>query len=104
MGTGEILSAPERVRRLQRALHAKAKESPSLRFYTLCDKVWRADVLTVSWQEVRRNGGAAGVDGQTVADIEAYGVDRWLRDCATSSFASWLAYCAMRRANALQAM
>ena len=26
---------------------------------------------------VRRNGGAAGVDGVTVADIEAYGVERW---------------------------
>ena len=31
---------------------------------------------------MRRNGGAAGVDGQTVADIEAYGVDRWLGELA----------------------
>ena len=78
MGTGESLSAPQSVQRLQRALHAKAKESPGFRFYSLCDKVWRDDVLAVAWREVRRNGGAAGVDGQTVADIEAYGVDRWL--------------------------
>ena len=42
MGTGEI-SAPQSVQRLQRALHAKAKGSPSFRFYSLCDKVWRAD-------------------------------------------------------------
>ena len=27
---------------------------------------------------VRRNGGAAGVDGVTVADVEAYGVERWV--------------------------
>jgi len=40
--------------------------------------VWRDDVLVVAWQAVRRNGGAAGVDGATVADIEAFGVDRWL--------------------------
>ena len=82
MGTGESLTAPERVRRLHTALHAKAKESPGFRFYSLCDKVWRADVLNVAWQAVRRNGGAAGVDGQTVADIEAYGVERWLGELA----------------------
>ncbi len=78
MGTGESLSDPEKVRRLQTALHAKAKEAPGFRFYSLSDKVWRADVMAVAWQEVRRNGGAAGVDGQTVADIEAQGVERWL--------------------------
>ena len=82
MGTGESLSAPERVQRLQTALHAKAKGSSSFRFYSLSDKVWRADVLAVAWQEVRRNGGAAGVDGQTVADIESYGVERWLGELA----------------------
>ena len=32
----------------------------------------------VAWQAVRRNGGSAGVDGETVADIESQGVDRWL--------------------------
>ena len=78
MGTGENLAASEKVQRLQRALHAKAKEAPSLRFYSLSDKVWRDDVLAVAWQMVRRNGGAAGVDGETVADVEALGVDGWL--------------------------
>ena len=77
MGTGESLAASEKVQRLQRALHAKAKEAPSLRFYSLSDKVWRADVLAVAWQMVRRNGGATGVDGETVADIEASGVEHW---------------------------
>ena len=78
MGTGESLSASERVQRLQTALHAKAKEAPGFRFYSLSDKVWRDDVLVVAWQAVRRNGGAAGVDGETVADIESFGVERWL--------------------------
>ena len=82
MGTGENLGASEKVQRLQRALHAKAKEAPSPRFYSLGDKVWRADVLAVAWHIVRRNGGAAGVDGETVADIEAFGVDRWLEKLA----------------------
>ena len=53
------------------------------RFYSLCDKVWRADVLAAAWQEVRRNGGAGGVDGETVADvIETDGVSRWLGELA----------------------
>ena len=80
--TGESLSAPEWVQRLQQALHAKAKEAPGFRFYSLSDKVWRADVLAFAWRAVRRNGGTAGVDGETVADIEAYGVDRWLGELA----------------------
>ena len=78
VGTGVSLSASERVQRLQTALHAKAKEAPGFRFYSLSDKVWRDDVLAVAWQAVRRNAGAAGVDGETVADVESFGVDRWL--------------------------
>ena len=78
VGTGASLSASERVRRLQTALHAKAKGASGFRFYSLSDKVWREDVLAVAWQTVRRNGGTAGVDGETVADIESQGVDRWL--------------------------
>ena len=82
METVARLEAPERVQRLQSTLHAKAKEDPGFRFYSLCDKVWREDVLWVAWQEVRRNGGACGVDGQRVEDIEAYGVERWLGELA----------------------
>ena len=65
METGEDLQAPHTVRGLQTALHAKAKGDPGFRFYTLSDKVWRADVLAAAWQAVRRNGGACGVDGET---------------------------------------
>ena len=38
---------------------------------TLTLGLWREDVLVVAWQTVRRNGGTAGVDGETVADIES---------------------------------
>ena len=41
--TGEKLAASAKVQRLQKTLHAKAKETPSFRFYSLCDKVWRSD-------------------------------------------------------------
>jgi group II intron reverse transcriptase/maturase len=63
---------------LRNSLHAKAKGSPTYRFYALYDKLYRADVLLHAYRCCRANGGAAGVDGQTFADIEAYGLERWL--------------------------
>ena len=82
MGTGESLVAPDSVRRLQTALHGKAKGDPGFRFYTLSDKVLRADVMAAAWQAVRRNGGACGVDGETFEHIREQGVDRWLGELA----------------------
>jgi len=70
------------VQKLQMALHAKAKESPDFRFYTLYDKVYRKDVLVYAYQRCKANGGAAGVDNQTFEDIEQYGVERWLDELA----------------------
>ena len=51
-----------KVQTLQAALHAKAKGSPSGKFYTLYDKVYRADVLEEAYERCRKNGGAAGVE------------------------------------------
>src|ERR1035441_2310428 len=76
------LATPASVQKLQTALHAKAKESPSFRFYALYDKVYRKDVLTYAYECCRANGGAAGVDRQRFEDIEAYGVERWLDELA----------------------
>ena len=73
---------PASVQRLQTALHAKAKEAPSFRFYALYDKVYRKDILTYAYECCHANGGAAGVDGQRFEDIEAYGVERWLDELA----------------------
>ena len=78
MTTGGSLTGSASVRKLQTVLHAKAKEEPGWRFHALVDKVWREDFLLAAWGMVRRNGGAAGVDGVTVADVGAYGVERWL--------------------------
>ena len=72
------LTTPESVQKLQTALHDKAKKSPDFRFYALYDKVYRKDVLTFAYECCKAKGGAAGVDGQTFEDIEAYGAERWM--------------------------
>jgi len=72
------LTTPASVQKLQMTLHAKAKESPKLRFHALYDKVYRRDILAYAYERCRANGGAAGVDGQNFEDIEKYGVERWL--------------------------
>lgn len=46
----------------------------------LYDKVHRADVLWEAWRRVKANGGAAGIDKASVAEIEATGVERFLED------------------------
>ncbi len=71
------LVPPSTVEKLQAALHTKAKETPTYRFYALYDKLYRWDVLTYAYERCRANGGAAGVDGQTFADIEEYGAGKW---------------------------
>ncbi|RYE73025.1 MAG: group II intron reverse transcriptase/maturase, partial [Oxalobacteraceae bacterium] len=66
------------------ALHAKAKSSDCYRFYALYDKIHRQDILVHAWAQCRSNRGAPGVDRQDFADIEAYGVERWLAELALS--------------------
>lgn len=66
------------VRELQRTLYACAKRSPERRFHALYDRICRSDVLSEAWRRVRKNRGAAGVDKQTLAEVEAYGVERML--------------------------
>ena len=76
------LATPESVQKLQTALHAKAKSAPGFRFYALYDKISRDDILTHAWAQCHSNKGAPGVDGKDFADIEAYGVQRWLGELA----------------------
>src|SRR5207245_6074828 len=64
------------------ALHAKAKAEAGYRFYALYDKISRDDILAHAYAQCRSNKGAPGVDGQEFADVEAYGVERWLGELA----------------------
>ena len=76
------LATPESVQKLQKALHAKAKAEAGYRFYALYDKMHRDDILAQAYAQCRSNKGAPGVDGQDFADIDAYGVQRWLGELA----------------------
>lgn len=75
---GEEPNNTNPLQKLQAVLHAKAKSEPNFRFYALYDKVYRRDVLAAAWEQCRANDGVPGVDGQTFAEIEQYGVERWL--------------------------
>jgi len=70
------------VRELQRTLYRAAKADPGRRFHALYDKVYRRDVLEHAWELVRANKGAAGIDRQTIADVEEYGVAKLLDELA----------------------
>ncbi|MDP9431091.1 MAG: group II intron reverse transcriptase/maturase, partial [Actinomycetota bacterium] len=76
-------SAADSVRVLQHALYRAAKADPGRRFHALADKVYRRDVLQRAWVQVRRNSGAAGIDGKTIAEVAQYGVSRLLDELAT---------------------
>ena len=52
-------------------LGRKAKQQKRYRFYSLYGLVCRTDTLQAAWAAVRRNGGAAGVDGITIEAITA---------------------------------
>ena len=70
--------AHDKTRELQSKLYQAAKRSPARRFHALYDKVYRRDILERAWDEVRRNRGAPGVDGVTIAQVEADGVEGFL--------------------------
>jgi len=68
----------DKVRQLQRRLWVAAKRSPERRFHALLDRISRRDVLGAAWRRVKANRGAAGVDRETLAGVEQYGVERML--------------------------
>ena len=80
-GMPETAKTPdEKVRELQRKLWVCAKRSKTRRFHALYDRIYRSDVLWEAWRRVRSNGGAAGVDAETIRAIEQSGVETFLAE------------------------
>jgi RNA-directed DNA polymerase len=76
-------TARDTVRTLQSSLQAKAKAEPAYRFYSLWDKVCRADVLAEAYARCRAHDGAPGSDGESCEAIEAQGREAWLERLRT---------------------
>jgi RNA-directed DNA polymerase len=74
----------DRTTELQSKLYQVAKREPQRRFHALYDKLYLAYVLQSAWEAVRQNDGAAGIDQQTLEQIEAAGVPAFLAEIAAS--------------------
>lgn len=68
----------EKSRQLQRKLYLAAKKGRERKFHALFDRICRPDILLRAWMEVKRNGGSAGIDGQTIEAVERQGVTAYL--------------------------
>jgi len=76
-----LTTPKEKVQQLQEKLGHAAKTSKTRRFHALYDKIYRTDRLWEAWRAVKANRGAAGVDGETIADIENQGEIAFVKEC-----------------------
>ena len=84
MSVAETNPPQDKTTVLQSTLYQAAKRAPQRRFHALYDKLSLPYVLQSAWETVRRNDGAAGIDQQTLEQIEAAGVAPFLAEIATS--------------------
>lgn len=84
MNAKGLTTPKEKVQELQEKLGYAAKISQKRRFHALYDKIYRMDVLMEAWRRVRSNQGAAGIDKQTLQDIDNMGPYSFLLSCQQS--------------------
>jgi RNA-directed DNA polymerase len=75
-----MIKAPSGLQELRRRIYRKAKSDTTHRFWGLSVHLTKAETLAQAYRIAKSNGGAAGIDGQTFADIEAAGVTTFLAE------------------------
>jgi len=73
----------QKAQQLQRKLWACAKRNKSRKFHALYDRISRYDVLNEAYRRVKTRQGTYGVDGQTIEEIEARGVEPFIAGIET---------------------
>jgi RNA-directed DNA polymerase len=73
-------SSLEKVRLIQLKLYQKAKQESGYKFYILYDKISQPYILEEAYKRCKKNGGSPGIDRQTFADVEKYGVKKFLEE------------------------
>jgi RNA-directed DNA polymerase len=69
-----MINAPIGLQELRRRIYRKAKSDKTHRFWGLFVHITKAETLEEAYRIAKRNGGAAGIDGQSFAYIESYGL------------------------------
>jgi len=69
---------PEKLRGWRAKLSAKAKQEKRFRFYSLYELVSHPVTIQTAWAQVRANGGAPGIDGVSIEQIEKEGEGNFL--------------------------
>ncbi|MGH9438917.1 MAG: group II intron reverse transcriptase/maturase [Terriglobia bacterium] len=70
-----MTKAPSNLQDLRRRIYRKAKSEKTHRFWGLFVHVTKIETIEEAYRIAKRNGGAAGIDGQSFSDIEAQGLD-----------------------------
>ena len=72
-------SLPVKLQEWRAKLRVKAKQEKRFRFYSLYGLVSHPVTLQAAWAQVRANGGAAGVDGVSIEQVEREGESAFLK-------------------------
>lgn len=74
-----MTKTPIRLQDLRRRIYRKAKSDKAHRFWGMFVHIAKIETLREAYNLAKRNGGAPGIDGQSFADIEKAGLEKFLK-------------------------